>query len=58
MRRHVKQVTALKRMRFARQEKFAFAGQNLDNGMLCGRVFGKFLPFGETEKHNARICSA
>lgn len=58
MRRHVKEIILLQRVRLARQQEFAFTGNDLHHSVLCRCVFGKFLAFGKTKQHSAGIGGA
>ena len=54
IRRHIKQVAGFQGVRFAGERKFTFAGQNLDDRVLRGGVFGQFLSLGKAEQHHPR----
>lgn len=58
IRRHVKQVARFQLVRFSGEEKFAFAGQYLDERVLGGSVLAQFLPGGKTEQDDATIRRA
>lgn len=58
VRRHVENIVLFERMRFAGQEEFAFAGQDLNERMLGGGVLGQFLALGKTEQDGPGIFRA